>query len=77
MFLEVIIHEYFLRRWKADPTASKRSYSVISKWQTPNASNDFPPTMDEVNRWKAWYKKHVEPDYYKLFPEEQNFGDEC
>ena len=72
MFIEVMMYDYVLRRWLANPKAPKRSYEAMASWQDTRPENDLPLTPQEVDSMKAWMKQHSPTSYFRLFPEERD-----
>jgi hypothetical protein len=71
VFVEVLMYDYVLRRWRTNPTAPKRSYEAIYCWQDAKPENDQPLTHKDVESMKAWMKRHAPTGYFMIFPEER------
>jgi hypothetical protein len=71
VFIEVIMYDYVLRRWREDPKAPKRSYERVASWQDASPENDQPLTQQEVEAMKAWMKDHAPTSYWRIFSEER------
>jgi hypothetical protein len=71
VFVEVMMCDYVLSRWRVNPKAPKRSYEAIASWQDARPENDQPLTLQEVESMRAWMKQHAPTSYFQLFPEER------
>jgi hypothetical protein len=71
MLIEVMMYDYVLCRWRANPGAPKRSYGVMALWQDATPENDLPLTEREVEHMKAWLRQHAPTSYYRIFPEDR------
>lgn len=68
LYLEVLMLESILRRWRADPATSRRDYRSISSWKD-HADADDPLPYEEVMRMKERLRELAPTHFRELFPE--------
>ena len=59
MWVELLAYDLILRRWLANPRASRREIGVLSAWESNALENDKPPSDETVTRMKSFYRKHA------------------
>jgi hypothetical protein len=69
MFAEVMFNFFALRKWKANPRATKRKIGLRLSWKTNTAENRLPLSVKEVRRMKQFLRKHAPSMYQRLFLE--------
>ena len=74
MWVELLAYDLILRRWLANPRASRREIGVLSAWESSDPNNDKPPSTETMTRIKSFYKKHAPSGYLKLFTNEGERG---
>jgi hypothetical protein len=67
MFVDVCAATDVLRKWKQNPSASKREIGCWSHWMEPKAENNLPLSKAEVARMKRFLKKHAPSNYRAIF----------
>jgi hypothetical protein len=70
MWAELLAYDLILRRWLANPRASRRDIGVLSAWKSNTLENDKPPSDETVTTMKSFYRKHAPGGYFKLFTNE-------
>jgi hypothetical protein len=74
MWVELLAYDLILRRWLANPRASRSEIGVFSAWKSNLPKNDRPPSNDTITRMKSFYRKHAPSSYFKLFTNEVEKG---
>jgi hypothetical protein len=70
MFAEIWGLHAILRRWKENPSASKRRIGVRYDWMQDTEQNRQPLSAAEVARMKRFLKQWSPATYRDLFPSE-------
>ena len=71
MFVEIQAAYFVLRSWKENPGTTKRQIGVWAHWKEDRPNNDHPLSQVEVQRMKAFLRRHAPSSFYNLFPEEE------
>ena len=69
MLAEVMMLDYTLRKWRAQPELPKREYSAIVAWQNGSEANELPLGEEEVARKKARLREIAPSAYFRIFPD--------
>jgi len=67
MFAEVLFNFFALKRWRANPVASKREIGLLCSWKEDWPENDLPLSQAEVERMKTFLRRHAPSMYRGLF----------
>lgn len=69
MFVELQGTYFILKKWKQDPTASKRQIGIRSDWMQEGAGNGHPLSEAEVQRLKEFLRRNAPTSYFEVFTE--------
>ena len=69
MWAELLAYDLILRRWLANPGASRREIGVLSAWTSNDPRNDAAPSAETIDRMRSFCRKHAPSSYLRLFAE--------
>ena len=69
VYIEIMFNYFALKRWKANPAASKLEIGLLSSWKEDRPENHLPLSRTEVARRKRFLRKYAPSSYGKLFLE--------
>jgi len=67
MFAEVMFNFFALKRWRANPAATKREIGLLSSWKEDRPENHLPLSRAEVAKMKEFLRRHAPSMYRGLF----------
>ena len=69
MYIALMATYAVLKKWKENPSASKRKIGVWWGWCQPSEENNLPLSEAEVTTMKRFFEEYAPTTYRELFPE--------